>query len=89
MKLILIGLIFASLTLTFMVERTIAQKEKVTRTNPSIMDVIESILKDPEFLALELKQQLNVLIIIYNMLESHYKARFGKIKSDERKSIIY
>ncbi len=37
------------------------------------MDIIQSILNDPEFLALSNKQQLHVLIVMYNAIEGHYK----------------
>jgi hypothetical protein len=39
----------------------------------SPMALIHLIIKDPEFLALNSRQQLHVLIAIYNILESHNK----------------
>ncbi len=38
----------------------------------SIMDVIQNILNDQEFLALNPQEQLRVLIIIYNFFKSYY-----------------
>jgi hypothetical protein len=58
----------------FMAEtRHIASNERDESGNLSVMDIIQSILNDPEFLALNSKQQLHVLIIIYDALEAHYK----------------
>jgi len=36
-------------------------------------EILQSILSDPEFLALHARQQLQVLLIIYDMLADHYK----------------
>ena len=45
--------------------------------NTSLMSILDAILNDPEFLRLDSKQQLQLLMIIYNMLEAHYKRQFG------------
>ena len=45
--------------------------------NRSLMDIMMAILNDPEFLSLQPHQQLKVLIIIYNMLESLLKQQYG------------
>lgn len=50
------------------------------------MDVIQSILKDPEFLALSLEEQLPVLITIHNFLKSEYENRKIKIKKRDMKN---
>jgi hypothetical protein len=39
----------------------------------SIIKIINAILIDPEYLALNDQQQLRILIIVYNMLERHLK----------------
>ena len=43
-----------------------------------LMIVIQSILNDPEFLALNNDQQLRVLTIIYKMLEDRFKSQKKK-----------
>lgn len=83
MKLIFLTLIAVSLAL--MIERSIAVQVEEENT-ASLMDIIHSILGDPEFLALDARQQLHVLIMIHQMLESHLKIRFGQ-KRDIRESM--
>jgi hypothetical protein len=41
----------------------------------STMEVIEKVLKDPEFKALGAMKQLHVLIAIYNILENFYYSK--------------
>ena len=67
----LITLIFVFLALAFTFEKNTAQKNEA---NLSTMDILQSILSDPEFLALRSQEQLRIWLIIYNILESHYKA---------------
>jgi len=42
-------------------------------SNMSLNEILQSILSDPEFLALDSQQQLQVLLTIYDMLVNHYK----------------
>jgi len=39
----------------------------------SLYEILQSILSDPEFLAIETTRQLHVLLAIYDILENHYK----------------
>ena len=49
-----------------------AQAEKTT----NLMEIIEAILNDPEFVALRPEFQLRVLLIIYDMLEKQNLSKF-------------
>ena len=44
----------------------------------SMAVLIISVLKDPEFLALDKNLQLRILIAMYQMLENHMKNNFGE-----------
>ena len=89
MRNILTTFVFVSMTLAFMVNVSEA-KTKASKPPPppppSLMDVIQSILKDPEFLALSLEEQLPVLITIHNFLKSEYENRKIKIKKRDMKN---
>ena len=76
-----INLILLSLSLAIMFIGSNAQKEQAASHN-SIMDVIQSILDDPEFISLSNEYQLKVLIMIYDILEGHPKVRPNKMKRD-------
>ena len=67
MKFIVTSLIVVTLSLIFMGGKS--------ETKSNTMDIIQSILVDPEFLALNARQQLHLLIIIHQVLESHYKTK--------------
>ena len=56
-----------------------------TDNNRSLVFVLEKILNDPEFESLDLKQQLRIIIIIYDMLEQHYRQQFGENKLSQSK----
>ena len=76
--------------LSFMVETNMANEVKAAAQPTLIMDVLQSILKDPEFLALDSQQQLQVLIIVHDMLAVFYKSRFFlKKKIKIRISLMY
>jgi len=47
----------------------------------SLNELLQSILGDPEFLAIDTPRQLRVLLAIYDILENHYK------KMSERKTM--
>ena len=62
----------------FMVEtsdiRNVTGETKTETDSKTIMNgIFESVLIDPEFLALSSKQQLHVLIVMYNIIEGHLK----------------
>ena len=54
-------------------------EDKNGETTSSLMNILDAIVNDPEFLQLESRQQLRLLMIIYDMLEAHYKRQFGAI----------
>jgi len=53
-----------------MVEASVSIEDN---NNMNMNEILQSILSDPEFLALHARQQLQVLLIIYDMLADHYK----------------
>jgi hypothetical protein len=57
-----------------------AQKEQAS--SQSLMDVIQGILDDPEFISLSNEYQLKVLMMIYDILEGHVKVRPNIMKRD-------
>jgi len=73
MKLILTAtFMFVAFAFAFMAETTHLSNQRDESNNSIMMDIIQSVLNDPEFLALSNKQQLHVLIVMYNALEAHY-----------------
>jgi len=81
MKFNLMIIILVSLALANMFEKTIAQKNG--EKNSTIMDVIQNIVNDPEFLALDPRQQLHVLLVMYDILDRYYKSSMTR-QSDEK-----
>ena len=76
MKSKLIAFVFLSLALTYLIERNMAHIEgKLIKK--TIMDIIQNIISDPEFLALDPNRQLRVLIMVYNLLDKHFMAKVG------------
>ena len=63
-----------------------AQQDKVF--SPNLIDIIQSILNDPEYKALSYEQQLQVLIMLYNYLESVYKTKSDITKRDVDSSMM-
>jgi hypothetical protein len=63
---------FVTFAFAFMAETTHLSNQRDKSENVSLMDIIQSVLNDPEFLALSSKQQLHVLIVMYNAIEAHY-----------------
>ena len=65
-------LLFMTLTMTsrLEVEASVYKEEN----QKSLNELLQSILGDPEFLAIDTPQQLRVLLAIYDILENHYKA---------------
>jgi len=49
---------------------------EISEKTPSLMEIINEILNDAEFLSLTPQQQLRVLIHIYDMLEEHLKTQY-------------
>ena len=72
MKLILTTtIVLMAFAFAYMVESSQMDNQRYESQNASLMDIIQSILNDPEFLALSNKQQLHVLIAMYNIIEGH------------------
>ncbi len=76
---------FVAFAFAFMVEtsdiRNVRGETKTETDSKTIMNgIFESVLIDPEFLALSSKQQLHVLIIMYNLIDGYIKKQgfFGK-----------
>ena len=73
MKLILTTtIVLMAFAFAYMVESSPMDNQRDESQNASLMDIIQSILNDPEFLALSNKQQLHVLIVMYDAIEAHY-----------------
>jgi hypothetical protein len=47
---------------------------------PTLMQILQNILENPEYLALSDYEQLTVLEMIYSLLESSFRERKGKSK---------
>ena len=72
MKSTLAVFVIISLTLLNIVE---ISKGSNQLSNTSMMDVIQSILNHHEFITLNPREQLHVLVAIYNLLKGHYFKR--------------
>lgn len=70
---------FSLMALSFMFEKSLAKH--VQASNQSPVNIIQSILKDPEFLSLDAEKQLNVIIMIHDMLVGYYESKFKKKKN--------
>jgi hypothetical protein len=67
---------FMAFAVAFMVETShVASNERDESKILIFMNIIQNVLNDPEFLALSSRQQLHVLISIYNIIEGHYKSK--------------
>ena len=51
------------------------QEKEQAENNFNLMDFLQIILKDPEFLQLDSTQQLKVLVAIYNILENRFNKK--------------
>ncbi len=71
---------FTAFAFAFMVETSDISNERGESEKLTLMDIVQSVLNDPEFLTLSSKQQLHVLIVIYDILEGHLQkqAMLGK-----------
>jgi hypothetical protein len=58
------------------------EEEDSPQDSRSIMKIIKDILTDPEYLALDMIQQLKVLNLIYETISLHYKNNFMREKKD-------
>jgi len=65
------------------------QHEEAILVQTSLIGILETIVNDPEFLQLTNGQQLQILIYIYSMIESHYERRFSKKNSHENVFSLY
>ena len=52
----------------------------------TMMDVLQAILNDPQFLALSNQDQLRLLVLIYTMLENHLKEQQNDVKEKRNTS---
>jgi len=73
MKLNFISFVLVVVSVTFMIKsnKVLAQTKEDT-DDQSISYVIQRILKDPEFIGLDTRKQIRMLIVIYFMLENFY-----------------
>ena len=55
---------------------------------PSFMHILQSILEDPEYLALSDYEQLAVLEVIYSLLESSFSQQKNKSKYQGKKAFV-
>jgi hypothetical protein len=72
MKLIL-TFMFMAFAFAFMVQTSDISNERGESEKLTLMDIILSVLSNPEYLALSNKQKLDVLIVMYDILEGHLK----------------
>ena len=79
MKLVLTFMLMA-FSFAFMVETSDISNQRGKTNHSILMDIIQRVLNDPEFLALGNKQQLHVLIVMYDAIEGHLQkqAMIGK-----------
>ncbi len=69
-------LIVATLMINVSYTEVVESPNSNSKNEASLMTIIQSILNDPEFLALNTHEQLRILITIYDMLERHYKTNY-------------
>ena len=62
-----------SLILLFLVGSISVYIVKNETKQPNLMGIIEAILNDPEFASLKPQQQLHVLVVVYEMLETYLR----------------
>ena len=73
-SIVILSLLFvASLMKNVSNTEVVKSPTSYSKNGPSLMAIIQSILDDPEFLALNTHQQLKILVTIYDMLERHLK----------------
>ena len=65
----ILALMALTVTSRQMVEASVNKEDN----HKSMNEILQSILSDPEFLALDSRQQLDVLLTIYDLLENQYK----------------
>lgn len=81
MKLILISFVFLLTSLTLIANINAALKKE--EPDDVLINVLKIILNDLEFLALNPRKQLRVITMVYYILKSPYRSRFGMKKRDE------
>jgi len=79
MKFILFALVVA-LSFTFMAERTMCQRGKAV--HQGILDILQSVLIDPDYLTLSDQEKLNVLCEILSILDELHTNRIEMDKKD-------
>jgi hypothetical protein len=87
---IIFGIVlFASLSKQSETEtRSIDQDNEKVDEQSEVMQILQTIMRDPEFLSLNPKQQLEVLIALYNMLRNYFDNRKLGVQKRETASLI-
>jgi hypothetical protein len=73
MTFMFIAFAFAFIVETSDIRNGRGETKTQTDSKPIMKGIYQSVLSDPEFLALSSKQQLHVLIVMYNIIEGHLK----------------
>ena len=75
----------ASLLLVVVSLVVVISQSNADESQLGLMEILQSILNDPVFLALDDKHKLSVLIAVYQIIESHYRLKYengAQIKRD-------
>ena len=68
----------------------LANEKDSTEEESGLMKILQTILEDPEFLALSSQKQLVILIEVYDILYEHFKNKHLSIQeTHENQSEIY
>ncbi len=73
------------IVIVFALLSTVLASSRQTEYNKRMNELLLSLVKDPEFNALQKRQQFRVVLIIYDMMESHFmKSMFmNEIEDDD------
>jgi len=72
------------IVIVFALVSTILASSRQTEYNERMNELLLSLVKDPEFNALQKRQQFRVILIIYDIMESHFmKSLFMNEKEDD------
>jgi hypothetical protein len=87
---IIFGIVlFASLSKESETEtRSIYDDNQKAEEQSEVMQILQTIMRDPEFLSLNPKQQLEVLIALYNMLRNYFDNRKLGVQKRKTASLI-
>ena len=67
----------------------VGNTDVATQKMQIVKAIINVILKDPEFVSLQAKQQMRILIIVYDMLEQHFKTQQEANRLKRSGKLIY